>query len=266
MDKFIDIITSDKVYLPFVYILIGLILNKLLYKVVNKIEVVHKGNRGKDKRRDTIINLVRSIGKYLIVIFVILGILNLYGVDTTSIIDSIGVFAAVIGLAFQDILKDVLAGASIIFDNKYAVGDVVQINGFTGTVIEFGLRTTKIKSFSGEVKSISNSSFSEVINYNLSDADLFIKLNVAYDTDMKKLEDVLLDIKEDILKIDNVRDYGLLGIDELGDSSIVYMVDVKCKAMSGVPIKRKILRMVKDRFDKEGINIPYTTVDINIKK
>lgn len=266
MDKFIDIITSDKVYLPFVYILIGLILNKLLYKVVNKIEVVHKGNRGKDKRRDTIINLVRSIGKYLIVIFVILGILNLYGVDTTSIIASIGVFAAVIGLAFQDILKDVLAGASIIFDNKYAVGDVVQINGFTGTVIEFGLRTTKIKSFSGEVKSISNSSFSEVINYNLSDADLFIKLNVAYDTDMAKLEDVLLDMKDDIVKIDNVRDYSLLGIDELGDSSIVYMVDVKCKAMSGVPIKRKILRMVKDRFDKEGINIPYTTVDINIKK
>ena len=266
MDKFIDIITSDKVYLPFVYILIGLILNKLLYKVVNKIEVVHKGNRGKDKRRDTIINLVRSIGKYLIVIFVILGILNLYGVDTTSIIASIGVFAAVIGLAFQDILKDVLAGASIIFDNKYAVGDVVQINGFTGTVIEFGLRTTKIKSFSGEVKSISNSSFSEVINYNLSDADLFIKLNVAYDTDMAKLEDVLLDMKDDIVNIDNVRDYSLLGIDELGDSSIVYMVDVKCKAMSGVPIKRKILRMVKDRFDKEGINIPYTTVDINIKK
>lgn len=266
MDKFIDIITSDKVYLPFVYILIGLILNKLLYKVVNKIEVGHKGNRGKDKRRDTIINLVRSIGKYLIVIFVILGILNLYGVDTTSIIASIGVFAAVIGLAFQDILKDVLAGASIIFDNKYAVGDVVQINGFTGTVIEFGLRTTKIKAFSGEVKSISNSSFSEVINYNLSDADLFIKLNVAYDTDMAKLEDVLLDMKEDIVKIDNVRDYSLLGIDELGDSSIVYMVDVKCKAMSGVPIKRKILRMVKDRFDKEGINIPYTTVDINIKK
>lgn len=266
MDKFIDIITSDKVYLPFVYILIGLILNKLLYKVVNKIEVGHNGNRGKDKRRDTIINLVRSIGKYLIVIFVILGTLKLYGVDTTSIIASIGVFAAVIGLAFQDILKDVLAGASIIFDNKYAVGDVVQINGFTGTVIEFGLRTTKIKAFSGEVKSISNSSFSEVINYNLSDADLFIKLNVAYDTDMKKLEDVLLDIKEDILKIDNVHDYSLLGIDELGDSSIVYMVDVKCKAMSGVPIKRKILRMVKDRFDKEGINIPYTTVDINIKK
>lgn len=266
MEGFIKVITSEKFYLPFVYVLVGLFLYLVVNSVINKLTAKHKSTRGRDKRKDTIIDLSKNIFKYIIVILIILQILKLYGVDTTSIIASIGVFAAVIGLAFQDILKDVLAGASIIFDNKYAVGDVVQINGFTGTVIEFGLRTTKIKAFSGEVKSISNSSFSEVINYNLSDADLFIKLNVAYDTDMKKLEDVLLDIKEDILKIDNVRDYSLLGIDELGDSSIVYMVDVKCKAMSGVPIKRKILRMVKDRFDKEGINIPYTTVDINIKK
>ena len=44
------------------------------------------------------------------------------------------------------------------------------------------------------------------------------------------------------------------------------MVDITCKAMTGVVIKRKVLRMVKDRFDKEGISIPYTTVDINIRK
>ena len=57
-----------------------------------------------------------------------------------------------------------------------------------------------------------------------------------------------------------------LGVDELGDSAIIYMVDITCKAMTGVVIKRKVLRMVKDRFDKEGISIPYTTVDINIRK
>lgn len=266
MEKFIAVITSEKFYLPFVYVAIGLVLNMVIGNVVDKIGARHKSISGKDKRKDTVINLAKSVSKYLILIFVVLGIFKLYGVDTTSIIASIGVFAAVIGLAFQDILKDVLAGASIIFDNKYAVGDVVQINGFTGTVIEFGLRTTKIKSFSGEVKSIGNSSFSEVINYNLSDADLFIKLNVAYDTDIDKLEKVLESMKEDILKIDNVKGYKLLGIDELGDSAIIYMVDITCKAMTGFVIKRKVLRMVKDRFDKEGISIPYTTVDINIRK
>ena len=266
MEKFIAVITSEKFYLPFVYVAIGLVLNMLIGNVVDKIGARHKSISGKDKRKDTVINLAKSVSKYLILIFVVLGIFKLYGVDTTSIIASIGVFAAVIGLAFQDILKDVLAGASVIFDNKYAVGDTVSINGFQGTVIEFGLRTTKIKSFSGEVKSIGNSSFSEVINYNLSDADLFIKLNVAYDTDIDKLEKVLESMKEDILKIDNVKGYKLLGVDELGDSAIIYMVDITCNAMTGVVIKRKVLRMVKDRFDKEGISIPYTTVDINIRK
>ena len=266
MDKFFSIITDEKFYLPVVYIIIGLILNAILGRIVNKIAFKHKSTSGKDKRKDTIIALGKNIFKYLILMFVVLGILKLYGVDTTSIIASLGIFAAIIGLAFQDIMKDLLAGVSIIFDNKYSVGDTIEINGFTGTVIEFGLRTTKIKSFSGEVKSIGNSSFSEVINYNLSDADLFIKLNVAYDTDIDKLEKVLESMKEDILKIDNVKGYKLLGIDELGDSAIIYMVDITCKAMTGMVIKRKVLRMVKDRFDKEGISIPYTTVDINIRK
>ena len=266
MDKFIKFITNEKFYLPIIYVIIGLALYFILKKVIDKITNRHTGTSGRDKKKDTIINLCKSIFKYLILIFVVLGILKLYGIDTTSIIASLGVFAAVIGLAFQDILKDFLAGISIIFDNKYAVGDVIEINGFKGTVISFGLRTTKIKSFTGEVKCIGNSSFNEVTNYNLSDADLFLKLNVAYNTDIDKLEKVLSSMKDDILNIQNVKDYSLLGVDELSDSSIVYMINIKCAAMTNLGIKREVLKMIKKKFDKEGINIPYTTVDVNIKK
>lgn len=266
MEKVIKFITNEKVYMPVVYILIGVIVYSLLSKVIDKLLSRHSGKSYKDKRKGTIINLLRSVVKYIVLIFIVLGILKLYGVDTTSIIASLGVFAAVIGLAFQDILKDLLAGISIIFDNKYAVGDVVEINGFKGTVIELGLRTTKIKSFSGEIKCIGNSSFSEVTNFNMANADLFLKLNVAYDTDIDKLEKVLDGLKKDILNIENVLDYQLLGLDEFSDSSIVYMVDISCKAMTTLGIKRKVLRLVKDAFDKEGISIPYTTVDINIRK
>ena len=266
MEKFIKFITNEKFYLPIVYIVVGLILYLVIEKVINRISKGHIGNSGKDKRKDTIINLGRSIFKYLILIFIVLGILKIYGIDTTSIIASLGVFAAVIGLAFQDIIKDLLAGVAILFDNKYAVGDTVSINGFQGTVIEFGLRTTKIKAFTGEVKSIGNSSFSEVINYNLSNCDIFLKLNVAYNTDIDKLEKILESMREDILKIENVKDYKLLGVDELGDSSIVYAVDITCKAMTNYAIKREVLKMIKKKFDKEGINIPYTTVDVNIRK
>ena len=73
-------------------------------------------------------------------------------------------------------------------------------------------------------------------------------------------------MKKDIVNIDNVTDMSLLGVDELSDSSIIYLIDVSCKAMTGTSIKREVLKMVKKRFDKEGINIPYTTVDVNIRK
>lgn len=266
MDKVIDFVTNKKVYMPIIYILLGVIIYSVLSKIVNKILERHSSNKGKDKRRGTIINLVKSIIKYFILIFIVLGILNVYGINTTSIIASLGVFAAVIGLAFQDIIKDLLAGISIIFDNKYAVGDVVEINGFKGTVVELGLRVTKIKAFSGEIKCIGNSSFNEVTNFNLASADLFLKLNVAYNTDIDRLEKVLEGLRDKIMAIDEVTDYKLLGIDEFSSSSIVYMVDISCRAMTTLGVKRKVLKMVKDSFDKEKISIPYTTVDINIRK
>lgn len=266
MDSIVKFITNDKFYLPIIYIVIGLVLYLIISKIINKIFKKYISTKTKDKKKDTIINLGRSIFKYLIVIFIILGILKIYGIDTTSIIASLGVITAIIGLAFQDIIKDLLAGISIIFDNKYAVGDYIKINDFEGTVIDFGLRTTKIKAFTGEVKSIGNSSFSEVINYSISDCDIFLKLNVAYDTDIDKLERVLEDLREDILKIDNVKKYKLLGVDALGDSSIVYAINITTKAMTNYGVKREVLKLVKKRFDKEEISIPYTTMDINIRR
>lgn len=266
MDKVVNIVTNDKFYLPVIYVVIGLILYFIIKKVVGKVTTNHKSKSGKDKRKDTIISLGENVIKYFIMIFVVLGILKVYGVDTTSIIASLGVFAAVIGLAFQDIVKDLLAGIAIIFDNKYVVGDIVEINGFKGTVISLGLRTTKIKAFTGEIKCIGNSSFSEVINYNLANAELFLKLNVAYCTDIDELEEVLRGIKDEILKIKDVKDMQLLGVDELGDSSIVYMIDITCTATTNVTVKREALKIIKKEFDKKGINIPYTTVDVNIRK
>ena len=119
MEGFIKFITSSKVYLPIIYIVIGFSINFIVSNMVNKIMLRHKSTSGKDKRKDTIINLFKNIFKYLILILIVLEILKLYGVDTSSIIASLGIFAAVIGLAFQDILKDLLAGISIIFDNIF---------------------------------------------------------------------------------------------------------------------------------------------------
>ena len=226
-----SVIGSPKFHQPIIYIAIGLALNYVSSKVIGKIK--SKGNNAKDKRKATVINLLKSIIRYFILIFVVLGILKAYGVDTTSIIASLGIFAAMIGLAFQDILKDFLAGITIIFDNKYAVGDTVDIKGFKGVVTSLGLRTTKIKSATGEVRCIGNASFTELTNYNLAIEDLFIKINVDYDTNIDKLEKILESLREDIQRVEDVKDYKLLGLEAVGTTTITYTVDITCKAATG---------------------------------
>ena len=121
-----------------------------------------------DSRRvSTIRSLLCSIIKYAIWIFAVLSLLSVYGVNTAALVTGLGVASLVIGLAFQDILKDVLAGTSILFENWYAVGDLVKIDSFTGTVLSVGLKSTRIQAYSGEIKIIPNRNINEVINYSL---------------------------------------------------------------------------------------------------
>ena len=165
------IIISEKIYLPIIYVIIALILYAILSKFVDKILIVNKMNKNKskfqEKRETTIVNLIKNIIKYVIAIITLLAILNIFGVKTTSIIASLGVAGAIIGLAFQDTLKSLLAGISIIFDNHYMQGDIVTINGFRGEVISLGLQTTKIKSYDGNVMIINNSLINSVINHSM---------------------------------------------------------------------------------------------------
>lgn len=263
MDKILEFICSPKFYLPIIYIAVGVIAYKLVAKGFEKGK---KFDKFKSKRKDTIISLVRNIIKYIIALIVIIAILGVYGVNTTAILASLGVVAVVIGLAFQDIVKDFLSGISIIFDNKYSIGDIVEINGFKGEVIALGLMTTKIKAYTGEVKILSNSAFNELINYSLYDTKLIIDVSVSYNTNADKLEDVLFKMQDEILKIDNVKDkIEYLGLDTLGDSSVVYKMAIDCVAGTHLGVKRKVLKLLKKTLDENKIEIPYNKLDVYVK-
>ena len=73
--------------------------------------------------------------------------MTVYGVDVTSVLAGLGIVGVVLGFALQDLAKDIIAGFSIIFENQYAIGDTISINGFKGEVIFLGLKTTKIKNY-----------------------------------------------------------------------------------------------------------------------
>lgn len=258
----LDFIKNEKFYLPVAYLLLGIIIYNIIRVLINKISK----NKHVDKKKRTIISLIKNVIKYLILIVVVLSILSIYGVNTSGILASIGVIGVIIGLALQDLIADFLAGLSIIFDNKYAIGDVVSINGFKGTVISFGLMSTKIKAATGEVKILSNSSFKEVTNYSMNNTTLLITLDVAYDTNIELLESTLKDMEKDVLKIDNViANYKLLGISDFSSSSIKYLVSIDCLPEKHYQVKRDYYKLIKKYFDKANIEIPYNKLDVNIR-
>ena len=254
---------SKKFILPVVYIIVGVILYNIIKALVTKISKT----KYVDKKKKTIIALIKNIVKYLIMIFVVLSILSVYGVNTSGIITSIGVAGVIIGLALQDMVADFLAGILILFDNHYAIGDVITIDGFTGEVVGFGLMTTKVKAATGEVMMISNSSFKKVINYNINTTKHYINIDVAYDTDINKLENVLNQMKDEVEAIDGyIGEYKLLGIQEFGTSSIKYMVMLECQSSKRFQVKRDFNMILKKHFDKAKIEIPYTKVDVYVKE
>ena len=113
---------------------------------------------------------------------------------------------------------------------------------------------------------LSNSSFKEVINYSRINNNLMINLDVAYDTDIDKLEDVLKSLEDDVKRMENVvGEYKLLGINEFSSSSIKYLVCIECKANCQYQIKRDYFKLVKKSFDKNKIEIPYNKLDVNVR-
>lgn len=264
LKSIIDFILSWKVIGPFIYIIVGLVLYNIIISIINRL-VSKRKKKTNHKKEDTVINLIKNVIKYLIIIIVILMILEVYGVNTTSILASLGIVGVVVGLAFQDTMKNMLAGIFIIFDNRYNVGDFVKINDFSGTVVNLGLQTTKIQAYTGEIFTISNSSISTVINYSEANTRVMIDLGVSYNTDINKLEKVLNGLNNKISKISDVKgNLELLGLDSFNSSDMTYKITVLCNPNTHLSVRRKILKIIKEEFDKNGIEIPYTQIDLHL--
>lgn len=259
----LKILSTKQVYGTLIIITITLVLYKISNVLIDKINI-----KGKDeldiKRRKTIIDLFRNVIKYMLFIFMALVLLNLYGVNTTSVITGLGVAGVVIGFALQEALKDIINGISIIFDNYFVVGDVVEYDNFTGTVIELGLKTTKIKKITGEVLILANRNIDKIINISKEKATLELKIPTAYEESYEKVEQVLQNtINEAKEKYKEITKVEFLGIDDLKESNIDYLIRITCIRETQWKIKRVILKDIKLAYDKNSIKIPYNQLEVH---
>ena len=178
---------------PIVVILSCLLIYHLIKKIINKMMKV-KLSRIDQRRQKTINVLILNIIKYFLIVVAIIIILSMLGVNMNAVVASLGVVGVVVGLAFQDILKDFLSGISIIVEDQYKIGDTVTINDFKGEVLAIGFRTTRLKAYTGEVMIISNRNIQKVINHSFKSSKAIVDVMVSYEEDLLKVEKVLSEV------------------------------------------------------------------------
>lgn len=263
MINILEFLSKKHVYGTLIILASTYFIYKLIIRFLDKIEVKSTNELDK-KRKITIIVLLKNIIKYLLIIVLIIILLNLYGVNTTSLIAGLGIAGVALAFGLQEALKDIVSGIGIIMDNYFVVGDVVDYNGFTGTITELGLKSTKIKKYTGEVLIIANRNIDRVINISQEKATVILNIPTAYEEKYDKVEKVLKETLENALNIHpEITKAEYLGIDELGASSITYTVKITCKRMTQWDMKRALLKEIKQAYDKNKIKIPYQQVEVH---
>ncbi len=231
-------------------IVLGFILRKIL---------------GRNTRSITIVKLLNSFIKYLIVIIAIMWTLNAWGVDTATLLASAGILSLVIGLGAQSLISDIIAGFFIVFEGEYQVGDIVIIDGWRGTVDEIGIRTTKIIDWQGNIKIVNNSAISSVINQSKELSVTTCVVAIDYRESIPKVE---LLIKNNIERIraaipEIVDGPYYKGVDSLGESSVNLLFIATVKEADYYVVQRALNREIKLLFDENNICIPFPQVTIN---
>ena len=255
-----------QIIMPIVYIIIGIIIFQIIKRIVLKSSIKHKKlNKDQIQRIKTIKILFINIIKYIIIIFVVLAILSQFGVNVKSILAGLGIGTAIIGLAFQDLAKDLISGFSIITEGEYEVGDTIEVDGFMGEVISISLRTTRIRNFKGATKIIANHYMDNIVNYSDNNSLAVVDVSIAYEEKEEKIEETFYKLFEDLNKKLEyaTKDIELWGVNELSDSSVVYRVAVETKPMKHIITERQIKKEIKKAFDKANIKIPYNQIEVH---
>lgn len=250
-----------------IHTILIIFISVLLYKVLTNTLVKNIEN-GKfkilsNKKAKTYIKLIKSITRYIFIILTILLLLQIYGINISSIVAGVGVLGVVFGLAIQDWLKDIIRGSSLLSDNYFSVGDIVKYNSIEGRVLVIGLKTTKIQDLkTSNILSIANRNIDKievVSNY------IYVKIPMPYEIPIKKAENVVDEIIEIVKKCNNVKDCKYIGVTELADSSIQYLLQINCDPSFKLQVRRDTLRSILLGLEKNNIQVPYNQIDVHQK-
>nr|WP_083841979.1 mechanosensitive ion channel family protein [Fictibacillus macauensis] len=215
--------------------------------------------RMSERRENTLVRLLDNVVAYLIYFIALLMILTEFSIDVKGLLAGAGVVGLAVGFGAQSLVKDIITGFFIIFEEQFAVGDYVKINNLEGTVEEIGLRTTKVKQWTGELHILPNSSIVIVTNYSVNNSIAVIDFSIAYEEDVDRAQGIIDEVvREKMHELpEMVAEPQVLGIQSVAPLEIVIRVTAEVLPMTHLQVVRELKKAIKLRLDDEGIELPY---------
>ena len=242
------------ILLMYITIKIG---NRLINKFVKK-QIESNARFSMDNQKaKTIGEVLKSVLKYMTYFIGAALILSDAFNGISVAMASVGGFA--LGFGAQSLVKDIINGFFILFEDQYGVGDHVTIGTFSGIVETIGIRTTVIRDFSGDVHLIPNGTINQVTHHSRGNIRFIVDVYISYEEDIDNAINVITNVCNKY-KNENeniVEPIEVLGVNSLNASSVTIRIIGKTKPLKQWEAERELRKRVKKVLDEEGIEIPY---------
>ena len=223
----------------------------------------------KSHRARSILSIVSSLLKYVAVIVILCWGLSILGVNVSTIVASVGIIALIVGFSAESLIADVVTGAFMLFENQYNVGDIVEVDGFRGTVTNIGIRTTSITDPGDNVKIVNNSAMRNILNRSDRLSRSISDISIPYGTDLEKLEAGIPGLMQRIYEAhpDVMKEAPrYLGVQALADSAVVLRFLVNVEEKDIYSAARTLNHDLLLGFRKLGVECPFPQVDVHMDK
>ncbi|MBK5242594.1 mechanosensitive ion channel domain-containing protein [Clostridium sp.] len=200
--------------------------------------------------------------------FLVISIINILGIDTSSIVAALAALGFALGLALQGSLSNFAGGILLLFLKPFKAGDYIEANGYQGTVKHMQILNTELITPDNKVIFIPNGGLSNasIVNYSVNDTRrVDFAFSVGYDADNVKVIQALKEVVDNHPKILREPE-PFIRMSEHGDSAVVYTVKVWVNTIDYWTVYYDIIEMVKKGFDEKNISIPYPQMDVHINK
>jgi small-conductance mechanosensitive channel len=244
------------------YRFVKLLIRRLVEREVDDEDPVER--RLRMQRAQTLASLLGSVAFVIIATIAALTALDNF-FDIAPLLASVGVLGLAVSFGAQSLVKDVITGTFMLLESQFGVGDIVRIADVSGQVERITLRTTTLRDLHGVVHIVPNGEITRVSNLTKSWSKAVLDVGVAYREDVDRVIALLGSIASEFHGEEEWSDRILeppevLGVQELADSAVVIRLSIKTLPQEQFGISRELLRRIKNRFDEEGIEIPFPHV------